>query len=1065
MSQPPYAYGQYTGQQSQQNFQYIPNANQPPGLSYGAMPQAPNPAFITGNFAATNNSFEQNSSRIPGLGMGGGFPSSVAAPAYPTSNDTLWRPGDVTIPKAPNVPNDFRPQKASKQQPNFQAPVSADASQSGARSAQTAGNSEVLEEGELSEGEFEDLYEPGHSTHAVNAKPAQASRPSSTAVDNQGSAGDADESSIYDTGSSKGKSTMIVLRPHCLLSKKMMRNIPLVSIANLMLCEFETALGLIRPTFPPEKYRKKPPPLPWHHLGQNALYRLQNLSAHLPLNGLDPEIVKNLFADLGLDMPTQKPPQPSTKSSSQNHQQPATQTSPQEVTSPTLPAQTSDQSDSQTNGATRVNMADKRPRNARTKSRTTTPISPVAAAIAAPKPVESSAQLKAKTKAENTLKLQQKLAALRKAQEAEAKRKQEQATTQQTSINATSRVQSERPAPDSGTAATPQRSKQNSPKIDVPIGSPATKVPGLTLPSLSQPTVAVRNLKRPVASDFDGGYSSGNSMLKRTRTQERLIIDVSEEEDDDDEDVEMDIGSPIDGPPGAAIQTIGGGTPSQSNSLGTFPPLSNRRSQKRIAEAEAKKAAKKPNGSVTPVAAASPPRLWREKVERRERISSYHLPIVDAALQEKQQRLKQLQMEAAQVELEVQARLEERNKLSAEMDALKDIDVDIFNPTAPSPLPTPDQSCANDYKRPQSAVQESVANTDTSSSELPATGTTQSRVAPLVPSHSSIRAPSPKEAVSRPEATEDPVSSSEKSDMDIDSSDSSSDEGEDINIEPVGGGETAAPSLIRQNSLPSLEQAVPNVKEASGNSSNEAVQEKEANGPDTSLSLAESQPQTAIEVANDADASLQASVADLSADEEDPYEPVLGQISSTDKIQLSDEEEGEVDTLSPLTHMILTARQVPDDDPYEPSPAQPVGPASKSTAQAASGEVQLRSPRERKSLTMTQAEEQATTLSSEDLLSYQSPSEVFPSVQIPPKHFSDMRASDSDIIAQLGSVDSYNGEQKGRFIDGLRKVLSELKSEPKRVNFENITSAILQYRKEFFGGDDSKVLPLEGVAI
>lgn len=769
--------------------------------------------------------------------------------------------------------------------------------------------------------------------------------------------------------------------------------------------------------------------------------------------GLDPEIVKNLFADLGLDMPTQKPPQPSTKSSSQNHQQPATQTSPQEVTSPTLPAQTSDQSDSQTNGATRVNMADKKAEERKDKiarmlaekkqksaaaqdtAKTTTPISPVAAAIAAPKPVESSAQLKAKTKAENTLKLQQKLAALRKAQEAEAKRKQEQATTQQTSINATSRVQSERPAPDSGTAATPQRSKQNSPKIDVPIGSPATKVPGLTLPSLSQPTVAVRNLKRPVASDFDGGYSSGNSMLKRTRTQERLIIDVSEEEDDDDEDVEMDIGSPIDGPPGAAIQTIGGGTPSQSNSLGTFPPLSSapnwrhksspvqtppehnhkldslhkqiEEAKKRIAEAEAKKAAKKPNGSVTPVAAASPaPTLGsslklpksselakatqREKVERRERISSYHLPIVDAALQEKQQRLKQLQMEAAQVELEVQARLEERNKLSAEMDALKDIDVDIFNPTAPSPLPTPDQSCANDYKRPQSAVQESVANTDTSSSELPATGTTQSRVAPLVPSHSSIRAPSPKEAVSRPEATEDPVSSSEKSDMDIDSSDSSSDEGEDINIEPVGGGETAAPSLIRQNSLPSLEQAVPNVKEASGNSSNEAVQEKEANGPDTSLSLAESQPQTAIEVANDADASLQASVADLSADEEDPYEPVLGQISSTDKIQLSDEEEGEVDTLSPLTHMILTARQVPDDDPYEPSPAQPVGPASKSTAQAASGEVQLRSPRERKSLTMTQAEEQATTLSSEDLLSYQSPLRFFRAYRFHPKYMDEV---------------------------------------------------------------------------
>lgn len=135
--------------------------------------------------------------------MGGGFPSSVAAPSYPAVNDSLWHQGNVSMLKGAPAPANIQPQKAVNQQPNLQASVLADASHFGVRSAQTTGSGDVLEEGELSEGEFEDLYEPRHPANAANAKASQASRPSSTALDNQGSAGDADESSIYDTGSSK----------------------------------------------------------------------------------------------------------------------------------------------------------------------------------------------------------------------------------------------------------------------------------------------------------------------------------------------------------------------------------------------------------------------------------------------------------------------------------------------------------------------------------------------------------------------------------------------------------------------------------------------------------------------------------------------------------------------------------------------------------------------------------------------------------------------------------------------------------------------------------------------
>lgn len=137
--------------------------------------------------------------------MGGAFPSSVAATSYPAVNDSLWHQGNVSMLKGAPAPADVQPQKIVNQQAGLQASAPADTSHFGVRSAQTTGSRDVLEEGELSEGEFEDLYEPRHSTNAANAKLSQASRPSSTALDNQGSAGDADESSIYDTGSSKGE--------------------------------------------------------------------------------------------------------------------------------------------------------------------------------------------------------------------------------------------------------------------------------------------------------------------------------------------------------------------------------------------------------------------------------------------------------------------------------------------------------------------------------------------------------------------------------------------------------------------------------------------------------------------------------------------------------------------------------------------------------------------------------------------------------------------------------------------------------------------------------------------
>ena len=57
----------------------------------------------------------------------------------------------------------------------------------------------------------------------------------------------------------------------------------------------------------------------------------------------------------------------------------------------------------------------------------------------------------------------------------------------------------------------------------------------------------------------------------------------------------------------------------------------------------------------------------------------------------------------------------------------------------------------------------------------------------------------------------------------------------------------------------------------------------------------------------------------------------------------------------------------------------------------------------------------------------------------------------------------FDGEMKLRFIEGLKKVLNDLKAN-KVKDFDRITKAIAEYRAEFMG-DKTKVLPLDGVTI
>jgi hypothetical protein len=313
---------------------------------------------------------------------------------------------------------------------------------------------------------------------------------------------------------------------------------------------------------------------------------------------------------------------------------------------------------------------------------------------------------KAKTRAENNALLHQKLAALKKKeQEKAAAEKAPAANGGMASPVVNDEPSQHSPALSNGGDA---QSIQNNSKSVQP--SPLVQdgpIPGLSF----SPVQTMQAKKRPVAADFDN-YVTNAAPIKRTRTQETLIIDVS-----DDEDVEMDIGSPTDMP---ELSIEDPTPPSRQTPLAAFPPLSdphnrNRRSsptttshtpqkgtklnmlhgrieemKRLIAEAEAKRPTKKANGtpdltgqsSPASVSSPAPDSLRLPKVRerrhnprhasivRRDRIVSHELPQIEASLREKQDRWKQLISQTAELETEIRKSMAEKDQLTSEMTQL-----------------------------------------------------------------------------------------------------------------------------------------------------------------------------------------------------------------------------------------------------------------------------------------------------------------------------------------------------------------------------------------------------------
>ncbi|PHH65255.1 hypothetical protein CDD81_3114 [Ophiocordyceps australis] len=78
------------------------------------------------------------------------------------------------------------------------------------------------------------------------------------------------------------------------------------------------------------------------------------------------------------------------------------------------------------------------------------------------------------------------------------------------------------------------------------------------------------------------------------------------------------------------------------------------------------------------------------------------------------------------------------------------------------------------------------------------------------------------------------------------------------------------------------------------------------------------------------------------------------------------------------------------------------------------------------------------------------------------QHFDGIKAPDDQILLQLGSADNYRDEQKTEYISGLRQLLTDFRNR-KVKDFNTISQGIIDYHARFHG-DRFKILPLDGVS-
>ncbi|CAK7209004.1 hypothetical protein SBRCBS47491_000289 [Sporothrix bragantina] len=82
----------------------------------------------------------------------------------------------------------------------------------------------------------------------------------------------------------------------------------------------------------------------------------------------------------------------------------------------------------------------------------------------------------------------------------------------------------------------------------------------------------------------------------------------------------------------------------------------------------------------------------------------------------------------------------------------------------------------------------------------------------------------------------------------------------------------------------------------------------------------------------------------------------------------------------------------------------------------------------------------------------------------PFQHFAAIVPKDDQILVELGRADDYTGEQKSRFVDGLTSLLKKIRDDKER-DFDKIAESIIDFRRRFLGDDTRIISHLEGVTV
>ncbi|CAI0651381.1 unnamed protein product [Colletotrichum noveboracense] len=607
----PYGYSPYPGQPPPQPYAY-PTA--PPFPAQPYPPPAPNNAFdAQPHFRDT---YDQSQHMIPGLGYGQptqtfGWQQPIQPPPAPEAASLAQAPPQYQHqqwpsrdePKLIPAAQYYRPKSVTMEASKARALASTrGAPQPAPKQSHNSTNS--TEEGELSEGEFDDLYEPADTIMDTSPRRPAVASSSATTAKNRTSNGNAAPTWAQGPEHKRAQSPAAFdaageqTSPH--------GNSWAMSDCNAA----RDRSGSYSPYLSP---REMNPPLNVNNghrqISQQAQLsngqavqssssataplgledaRKQARAAILnlwPMNvryqqyvdeGIDATVVRNLFSELGLDASTSNqaggsgvsaPPAMTTSHSpSQACKAPGGQASVAAV-KPGV----QEQAPASTAKSAGEERKDRIARLLAAKNAKAAPSSSTAASAEA-----KAAQASGMTDKETVQ--QQKMDALQKSREARAQKDAVRKNSVQTVQSANTSPAATRPSSaTNGTSTVPAAAQ--SPQSSLPQGqyplptaAPATTIPGLFM---STPQAAASNQrKRPVAADFVASSQANKRPFGHQRQDKPFVIDVSDASDD--EDIEMEITSPTEG--SSSFQQAN--TPLQKTaSFRNFPPLTDGRPQ------------------------------------------------------------------------------------------------------------------------------------------------------------------------------------------------------------------------------------------------------------------------------------------------------------------------------------------------------------------------------------------------------------------------------------------------------------------------------------------------------